>query len=262
MSRSDYHERKEDKIKRYEERAEKAERNSENAWKASCDATSGIPLGQPILVGHHSEKRHRNALARAHRQMDKMVEEGEKAKYWKEKVASAKSDTAISSDNPDAIDELREKLGKLQKKHSQLKEIRADFRRWLKNKKIEITEKRREIFEKAVELNVVPVESYELQYLNREMKRLKDRIETLETLSKMKTETWKIGPVEICANVEENRVQIFFPGKPDEPVRNDLKRNGFRWSPKAGAWQRQLTKWAVRLAMEIVTEHYGDKAAG
>ena len=54
------------------------------------------------------------------------------------------------------------------------------------------------------------------------------------------------GTVEI--NRDANRLQIFFEGKPDEATRNTLKENGFRWSPKAGAWQRQLnvnTMWVV-----------------
>ena len=36
-------------------------------------------------------------------------------------------------------------------------------------------------------------------------------------------------------------MQIFFDEKPDAATREELKSNGFRWSPKAEAWQRQLT---------------------
>ena len=41
-------------------------------------------------------------------------------------------------------------------------------------------------------------------------------------------------------NADINRLQLKFDGKPSESVRSILKHNGFRWSPREGAWQRQL----------------------
>lgn len=41
-------------------------------------------------------------------------------------------------------------------------------------------------------------------------------------------------------NADINRLQLKFDGKPPENVRSILKSNGFRWSPREGAWQRQL----------------------
>lgn len=41
-------------------------------------------------------------------------------------------------------------------------------------------------------------------------------------------------------NTDINRLQLKFDGKPPENVRSILKSNGFRWSPREGAWQRQL----------------------
>ena len=49
-------------------------------------------------------------------------------------------------------------------------------------------------------------------------------------------------------NREDNRLQVFFDGKPDEATRTELKISGFRWAPSVGAWQRQLTKNAIYAA--------------
>ena len=47
--------------------------------------------------------------------------------------------------------------------------------------------------------------------------------------------------VDIVENRAADRLQLRFPDKPDASVRSELKSRGFRWSPKEGAWQRQLT---------------------
>lgn len=49
------------------------------------------------------------------------------------------------------------------------------------------------------------------------------------------------GSIEIVMNYAENRLQLIFPGKPSDEARALLKANGFKWSPRFGAWQRQLT---------------------
>ena len=40
---------------------------------------SGIPFGQPILVGHHSERRHRRVIERADHAMRRSVENADMA---------------------------------------------------------------------------------------------------------------------------------------------------------------------------------------
>lgn len=48
------------------------------------------------------------------------------------------------------------------------------------------------------------------------------------------------------------RLQILFDNIPDDDTRKNLKSNGFRWSPKHKAWQRQLTPNAVRAAKRVL----------
>ncbi|MBO7714619.1 MAG: hypothetical protein J6S85_13670 [Methanobrevibacter sp.] len=59
---------------------------------------------------------------------------------------------------------------------------------------------------------------------------------------------------ETIINESENRLQLIFDGKPDEEEINILKRNGFRWSPRFKAWQRQLTENAVAATWEVVKQ--------
>ena len=53
-------------------------------------------------------------------------------------------------------------------------------------------------------------------------------------------------------NNEADRLQILFDNIPDDDTRKNLKSNGFRWSPKHKAWQRQLTPNAVRAAKRVL----------
>lgn len=63
---------------------------------------------------------------------------------------------------------------------------------------------------------------------------------------------------EVVQNEEENRIQLFFDGKPNEEIRNLLKHNGFRWSSKNVCWQRQLTANARMTVRYIINELKGE----
>lgn len=54
-------------------------------------------------------------------------------------------------------------------------------------------------------------------------------------------------------DTDEDRVKIIFDNIPDEKTREWLKKNGFRWSPRNKAWQRQITE-AARHAVERFRE--------
>lgn len=54
-------------------------------------------------------------------------------------------------------------------------------------------------------------------------------------------------------NAEIMRLQIIFDGKPEADVRSILKKNGFKWAPSQGAWQRMLNS-AGKYAFKRVKE--------
>ena len=45
----------------------------------------------------------------------------------------------------------------------------------------------------------------------------------------------------VVNNFAENRIQLIFDGKPDADIIGQLKKAAFKWSPRFGAWQRQMT---------------------
>ena len=100
-----------------------------------------------------------------------------------------------------------------------------------------------------------PCPDYELTSLRGKIKRVEARIAELDNRQEQKeqpAESIKFEGGEIVRNLESDRLQIIFDEKPDEETRSSLKSHGFRWSPRYGAWQRQLTKNAEYAARQIL----------
>lgn len=100
-----------------------------------------------------------------------------------------------------------------------------------------------------------PCPDYELTSLRGKIKRTEARIAELDKLqaaAEQPEEAIKFDGGEIIKNAELNRLQIIFDEIPDEETRAALKSNGFRWSPRNQAWQRQLTDNAIRAAERIL----------
>ncbi len=271
-----YEQKQEARRARLEAAADRAEARSNTHYERADlrEEKSGIPLGQPILVGHHSERRHRRAIERADNAMRKSIEEDKRAKELRGKAASVGLG-GISSDDPDAIPKLTEKLTNLQSQQTNMKAANRVVRKW--NKKGVTPETEGETFDSyAAELAGVadfytpamarellkpqwghagPIgfAPYQLTNLNAEISRLKKRIASLEKARDKETKHHSFqGVCEVIENVEENRVQFIFDGKPSVEVRGIMKSHGFRWAPSQGAWQRQMTVnalYAARLAL-------------
>lgn len=57
----------------------------------------------------------------------------------------------------------------------------------------------------------------------------------------------------VIKNYSEDRIQIVFDTKPQPDVISNLKHNGFRWSPRFSAWQRQLTNNAFYAVPRVIS---------
>lgn len=257
IGREDYQERKEARIDRMEERAARAQAESAAASRTAHEIMRHIPPGQPILVGHHSERHHRRDLDKIDRNMHKSIEAGEKAAYYSSRAANAASNTAISSDDPDAVEKLEAKLAKLQAAQEEDKALNAYYRKrrtvkgfpGISDEEADRADKELSEMREAIRR---PVPSWQLSNRNSEIKRIKDRLSKLRQVDEMEHSEIEFDGGMIVTNEEVNRVQILFDEKPDEATRSKLKTYGFRWSPMEGAWQTQRTPQALRRACYLL----------
>src|SRR5690606_26645347 len=95
--------------------------------------------------------------------------------------------------------------------------------------------------------------SFIVTNLGAEIRRVRKRIEELEERA---TATAR-EPVEgdgwrLVEKLDDNRTRIYFAGKPADELRARLKASGWRWSPSAGAWQRQATPAAWSAALRLL----------
>ena len=81
--------RAEQRADRFEEYSDKRESDAHAAKAAVDRIADGIPLGQPILVGHHSERHARKDAERIENGMRKAVKMWETSKYWTARAAGA-----------------------------------------------------------------------------------------------------------------------------------------------------------------------------
>jgi hypothetical protein len=82
-------ERAEIRADRFDDYSDKRAKDSERAREQVNRIADGIPMGQPILVGHHSERHARKDAQRIENGMRKSVKMWETSKYWTSRAAGA-----------------------------------------------------------------------------------------------------------------------------------------------------------------------------
>jgi len=174
-------------------------------------------------------KQHNRYMARQDvlmKEYNEMIDIGSKI------YSIVRGDKIIKSGDVNALDKLKEKLLKAQEEHQGYKDFNI----------------------KAKKEGNPRLMSYVLTNSNARMKGIKNRIAKLERIQAddSTSKEIEINDIKIIDNVEANRLQIIFKGKPDPEVRAELKKNGFRWSPTNSAWQRYRSEEAIKVATRIV----------
>ena len=122
-------------MQRRQEWAGKREAKAAAGFAAAHDLISAIPPGQPILVGHYSEKRHRRHLARFDSKLRGACESADMAKHHTSKAAGIADalDRSIFSDDHDALEQLRARIAEREAKAARFTLLRKATRKVAKD---------------------------------------------------------------------------------------------------------------------------------
>lgn len=256
MTPEAYEEKRQRKIERLERAAARARENGSKRIERAHEMAQAIPFGQPILVGHHSERADRNYRGRIESGFRAGFEELERADKLQARAAAAAANTAIFSDDPRATEKIEDKIARLEKQQELMKAANKLIK---KNDRAGLLDLgfSEEVITKLFTPDFcgrVGFPSFSLTNNNANIRRLKERLETLKRQAQDETKEIEINGIRIVDNTEENRLQIFFPGKPSESTRAALKSHGFRWTPSLGCWQAYRGGNAVYWAKKIINE--------
>lgn len=102
--------------------AANAEKKSTQYYERSNKDSAFLSLGEPIKIGHHSERRHRKAFEDAHNNMRKCVEFSDKAEHLESKAEywAARVNT-INLSMPESVEYFEYELETAKEKHEKLK---------------------------------------------------------------------------------------------------------------------------------------------
>ena len=162
----------------------------------------------------------------------------------------------IRQDDPQAIPKLQKKLDGLEKAQETMKAVNTYYRKHgtldgCPHLSPENIENLKADMASGWHYEKKPFQIWELSNNNAEIRRVRQRIESLTRASEVAYVGREFDGGHVEANRDQGRLQVFFDGKPEADARQQLKENGFRWAPSVGAWQRLLNDNAYRASDRI-----------
>lgn len=224
--------------------AESRHHKAESHFNSAHNLTKDIPFGQPILVGHHSEKRHRRTLDRADSNMRNGCESENMAKHHESKAIGIEHqlETSIFSDDSDAIEQLEAKVTALEAERNRNTALNKLIRKEMKTglqpgwmDRIGATEaEKREIVSLAKCWGSPLFPAYVNANLGGRIRQAKARIVEVQRRNSNQEQAEAAGGLVIKTSSDGVYCNVIFADKPDRSILNELKAAGFHWG--SGCW--------------------------
>lgn len=165
---------------------------------------------------------------------------------------------AIMSSDSDAVERLTAKVADLERMQAHMKAVNAAHARFLKDPASldasdldDVTKEEIRRYKPAYSWEPHPFPPYRLQNNSAEIRRAKDRLTKVTAAQSTPATTVDGANARVEDVPAENRVRLFYPGKPDEATRTELKRSGFRWTPTVGCWQAYRNAHTIEIAQRM-----------
>ncbi len=233
---------------RLEAQAAAKRAEAEAQFAAAQQISDMIPFGQPILVGHHSEKRHRRDIKKFDNHHRKGFAHLATADELEDRAAAVGTG-GISADDPAALEKLRAQRAALEAAHARAvaanKLIRKNDRDGLAA-----------LGYTPDDIAGLPVPRYALANSSANIRRLTQRIAVLEarrqtapTIEAREGQGWKAW-----VDAEENRVMLKFDERLSKEHYQIVRRAAFLWSPRRDVFVRKYSAAAWQAAQQVIRQ--------
>ncbi len=251
IGRDDFDQRRADRVNRLETRASKKAAEAA-AHRQRADAIGQrFEMGQPIILGHHSTKRALKDREKMDNATRAAVREQEAAQALARRALAADRNTAVSSDDPRAVEKLQARIDAEEAQLQLVDTIRKIIKRTItpETRAAELARlglpSNHELIRYAMADPItgafpVKLNSFVATNMRANLRRLRDRTAQLSSLATVpQMEPEQIGTAVLSES--NNRVKLEFDSKPAPDLLKLLKSYGFRWSPRESAWQAKIT---------------------
>lgn len=228
-------ERLERRIEKRRDWAVRAEGRSQRDFNLSQSLVANIPMGQPILVGHHSEKAHRRVLDRSWNALGRSVAETRLAERH-ESVADnleVHLERSIFSDDDNAIEALEARIAEMEAQRERMKTINKLYKKndaeGLAKMGLTLETLKAKLAAAGGYWGGAPHLPYELSNLGQRIQKDKKRIEQIRSQKAQLASAADEGGVKIERH-DGGWASVTFAEKPERSILNDLKAAGFHWS--------------------------------
>jgi len=232
LTKEQYEEKRQARYDRLLAASQKAQNEASHLVAQAHDMASGIPFGQPILIGHHSEGRDRRYRSRIENKFRKGFDLYEKSEELKSRATSAAGNDAIYSDDPTATEQIADKITALEAKQELMKATNKAIK---KNDcaallALGYTD------EEATNWLTKPLPfvyglgypAYAITNNGANIRRLKERAQVVGRKQAAEDKSEEIDGVKVEYSPSENRVRVYYPGRVPLETYKALKQHGFR----------------------------------